>query len=214
MRKFKKEIIVSLCILLLNIIISTWSMNYKNAEMSFYVNMLRQIQYQLPFSAFLFTLLYDPYDASLILIRTGSVKRYFKTILITAIIRYGIVMMLVTTGQYVLFNILDPAFNVITLLYRNSVFYVLIIFVKYCLTACRKTKQTKWLFIIYIIWSGLFMLATFFPDNQLDSWNVFSLIRKIDLLNMIRHVVLLCFFILCMQIRLSFRKRFLKKWLE
>lgn len=214
MRKFKKEIIVSLCILLLNIVISIWSMNYKDAKISFYVNMLRQIQYQLPFSAFFFSLLYDSHDASLILIRTGSVKNFFMTVLLTAIIHYGVVMMLVTAGQCMLFSILDPVFNVVTLLYRNCVFYVLIIFVKYFLTACRKEKQTIWLFMIYIIWSTLFMFAAFFPDNPLDAWNVFSLIRKIDSLNIIRHIILLCICILCMQIRLSFRKRFVKKWLE
>lgn len=214
MRKYKKEMISAGCIVILNAVIAVWSNEFTKDGISFYVNILRQLQYQLLFSAFLFFPLYDNYDHSLLYVRYVDHSKYIKQTMKTSLKEYGILMLSVTVGQLILFLITDPLLNVITLVYRNVIFYILILFVKYILLTLKHSNQLKWIICMYIIWFLLFRSAFVFADYPVNTWNVFSLLQRIDGIRMIRHLMILSLCICLNQLRMVQRKRYLKKWLE
>lgn len=211
MRKYKKEIVTAGCIIALNVVISIWSNDY---DISFYVNILRQLQYQLLFSAFLFFPLYDNYDRSLLYVRYVDHSAYIKQAMIKALKEYGVLMLSVTGGQLILFLIMDPLLNAVTLVYRNVIFYILILFVKYILLTLKHSNHLKWIICMYIIWFILLRSAFVFADHPLNTWNVFSLLQRIDAIRIIRHLMILSLCICLNQLRMNDHKRYLKKWLE
>lgn len=214
MRKYKKEMIIAGCIIALNFVISIWSNEFTEDGISYYVNILRQLQYQLLFPAFLFSLLYDNYDRSLLYVRYVDHSTYIKRTMITAMKEYGVLMLVLTVGQWILFGITDPLLNVVTLVYRNLIFYVFILITNYFLLTCRYRHQKGWMICMYIVWFLLFRSAFLFADHPLNTWNPFSLLQRIDGTGIIRHAIILCICICINQLRMNDHERYLKKWLE
>lgn len=212
MRKYRNEILVAIYMILFNIVISIWSNMEENV--SYYDNILRQFHYQVIFSALLFFHLYDEHDPTLLYVRYVNYERYIKQNIIEAMKRYGVLFLLITIGQCILFQRYDPLFQGGTVLYINSVFYVLILFVKYLILTMNHRKQKIWIASLYVIWFLLFRAAFDFQDHPLQIWNPFHLISQCDGKEIIRNLMVLIVCICINQLRMIDHERFMKKWLE
>ena len=213
MRRYKNEIFIGLFILVLNGIIFLWANDYASAVGSAYVMILKQTPYILVFSGLLFALLYDSYDCFLELYRANTITQYVCFKIRNAMISYGIVFGILTIGQAVLFGLFDSNFNFVTLLYRNILFYLLILFMKYFVLTRKKKQQLLTICILYIIWCFLILTAIQTNISFINTWNVFSLLKEINLVGILRHFIIITIIVLLIHYQTR-QERYKAQWLE
>lgn len=213
MRRYKNEIFIGLFILVLNGIIFLWANDYASAVGSAYVMILKQTPYILVFSGLLFALLYDSYDCFLELYRANTNTQYVCFKIRNAMISYGIVFGILTIGQAVLFGLFDSNFNFVTLLYRNILFYLLILFMKYFVLTRKKKQQLLTICILYIIWCFLILTAIQTNISFINTWNVFSLLKEINLVGILRHFIIITIIVLLIHYQTR-QERYKAQWLE
>lgn len=213
MQNYKRDIMLALLIIVLNIVVCYMAFGISDKNSSVYVLLLRQYPYTFIFSALLFMVFYSKGEVFLELNRYGSREKYVHTKMSNNAKSFGLILSIVTIGQWFLFYNLDPMFNFMTLIYRNLIFYILINIVSYIINyipLCNKYC----VYLLYAIWVILMRIATSNPELSINSWNIFILLIRMDWAAIVRFLLIAVAVYFFLQIRALNHERYMKKWLE
>lgn len=214
MWKYKKEFKLAILVSSINIIFTLLLSNGETPFNSIYVHILNDYTYVFFFIIVLFVNSFEPLEQDLIIYKFESINDYLLSKIIEKIKSYGVLFILFTCVQIVLFYIVDENFNLITLLYRNVVFYVLILVTNFIILIRRKQSQLIASLFLCLLWSIFYFIFIIFPNSVFNSINVFMLLKKIDLSEMLRYLIFILIIIILNLIRVSKKERCVKKWLD
>lgn len=214
MLNYKKSLILSGIISLIVFIFTLFIMNGKTYFSSIYVHILNDYTYAVFFSMLLFINMFDSMDQSLVISRFENVENYLKYMIVEKMKSYGVLFFIMTLFQVILFFFVDDNFNVGTLLYRNFVFFILINFVYQLVLIGRNSKKTHRIVFMFLFWNITYFVSIVMPKSIINHINIFTLLQKIQISEIIRYTILLIAIIVFLIWRISNKRRYIKIWLD
>lgn len=213
MLNFKQSIILGLTIFFIQALFSFLLLSQR-IETSLYVATLQYTTYLFVFSILLFYPLIEIFTTSFIALKRKSVLGYIKWKMMEYMKMYAIVFLVFTLLQILLYGAMDSYFRLNTLLYRNLVFFILILFVSFVsIVGSQKHRRMK-LVLLFLLWNFLCLMLTSFSESMFNQYNIFTLLQGIHLVDILKYSMLLIILIGMMFIRMRDKGRYMKKWIE
>lgn len=181
---------------------------------SIYVRILHDYTYVFFFTVILFINLTGSGNQLMIISRSCSLNRYLIFEIKEKLKRYGVLFMAFTAFQIVLFAVFDKQFAVMTLLYRNFVFYVFINIVHLMVIIGSSKRKSYRSILMFVFWNLSYFISILMPDSSLNQINIFTVLQKPDLAELFRYSVLLLIVIVVCMMRVSNKRRYIAKWLD
>lgn len=181
---------------------------------SIYVRILHDYTYVFFFTVILFINLTGSGNQLMIISRSCSLNRYLIFEIKEKLKRYGVLFMAFTAFQIVLFAVFDKQFAVMTLLYRNFVFYVFINIVHLMVIIGSSKRKSCRSILMFVFWNLSYFISILMPDSSLNQINIFTVLQKPDLAELFRYSVLLLIVIVVCMMRVSNKRRYIAKWLD
>lgn len=213
MIEYKMGIRTTMKILFITILYCLFLKLQKIDYISMYVYLLNDYTYMFFYSMILFINMIDLMDYHLEMHRFKYSSKYLLFKWIRKVKEYAIIFIVTSIVEIIFFVILDTQFNVITFVYRNIIFFELIIFVYYLICLSDFNWNRKLVILYYLLWNVFYFIFILFNESSFTSFNVFILIQKIDITKvLIFHFI----FILIALVKYLFvsRRKGIKKWIE
>lgn len=214
MWKYRKELYLAFAISLLNLVFTLLIKNVESPFSSIYVHILNDYAYIFCFIFLLFINLYTLFDENLIVYKFKSVEHYLINQLIKKAKSYSIIFILFSIFQIVLFFLVDKNFNILTLLYRNTIFYILILLTDFIAIVGKKNKFLFRIIVLFFIWITFYLISILIPAALINNINIFTLLQRINLSEIFRYSILLFAIIVINFLRISKKERYISKWLD
>lgn len=214
MWKYRKELYLAFAISLLNLVFTLLIKNVESPFSSIYVHILNDYAYIFCFIFLLFINLYPLFEENLIVYRFKSVEHYLTNQLIKKAKSYSIIFILFSIFQISLFFLVDKNFNVLTLLYRNTIFYILILLTDFIVIVGKKNKFLFRIIVLFFIWITFYLISILIPTALINNINVFTLLQRMNLSEIFRYSILLFAIIVINFLRISKKERYISKWLD
>lgn len=214
MWRYRKELFLAFAISLLTLIFTLLIKSGTSPFGSIYVHILNDYAYTFCFIILLFMNLYTLFEQNLIVYRFKSVTHYLLNQLIEKAKSYAIIFILFSIFQIGLFFIVDKNFNVITLVYRNTIFYILILVTNFIAIVGKRNKFLFRVIMLCLVWITAYFISILMPEALINNINIFTLLQRINLSEILRYSLLLLAIIIINLIRISKKERYISKWLD
>ncbi|MGL5979210.1 MAG: hypothetical protein ACRCZJ_09480 [Erysipelotrichaceae bacterium] len=214
MLNYRKELILASAISILNILFTILVNPSTSPFPSLYVHILNDYAYTFCFILLLFINLSTAVEPSLLAYRFKRLEDYLWFQLKKKAISYAIIFVVFTTVQIGLFLLMDSNFKLMTLLYRNFIFYTLIVITYFVAMIGKKKRTLSRIVLLFIAWISCYFVSIINPEAMLNRLNIFTLLQSIQLEEILRYASFLIAIISILLIYISKKASYINKWLD
>lgn len=214
MLNYRKELILASVISVLNLIFTFFVNPATSPFPSLYVHILNDYAYAFCFILVLFINLHSPFEQSLVVYRFHRVEDYLWYQLIEKAKSYAFIFILFTIIQMGLFILMDPNFNLITLLYRNIIFYTLILITYFIAMVGKRKRFLSRILLLFMTWITCYFISIINTEALFNRFNIFTLLQSIQMSELLRYSCFLIAVISMLLIRISKKARYINLWLD
>lgn len=146
--------------------------------------------------------------------RFRSIESYIYYRLLEKAKLFGVQFIFFTVGQIIIFTMYDPNFNLLLLLYRNSVFYTLIMIVYSFVLLGNEKYRFRRKCILFVMWNTVYLSFILLPNSMINFMNIFVSLIRVDVAVIIKFVLCYCVLLVFQLMQFKRKKGYIETWLE